>query len=392
MTTRRLTHDLTPPLPCPGRCRAGCRLRHGPFARASAAHRLRPRQRRHAPRSGRRRSGASSPTAGRASGCMPSTCPIRWRATTTPSRSRAAPRPPSTWPTSRPRSTRCCKATGARQGGAGGQLARRQRDPQLHPERRRRQRPSATPSWAARPTTASGRCTGCREGNEFSGTGPFLTALNAPKNAAGDEVAGPVQVADDPLGQQRQVRAARRPVDRREGHADQRHLRRPGAQGRDQRRDRRASTIARLRSRRRPSRPPTASSPAARRRTLDDSARSSASCSAARSAAWALSSADPASGNFANNLPLPGARLEVFAIDPATGERRGAPGVQHRPSARTGAGGRSPPSRAPLRIRRRARPATPRRTSIAARSRAPATSCTCAPSALRRPTRTRRPS
>ena len=35
------------------------------------------------PRSGRRRSGASSPTAGRASACTRSTCPTRWRATTT---------------------------------------------------------------------------------------------------------------------------------------------------------------------------------------------------------------------------------------------------------------------------------------------------------------------
>ncbi len=34
---------------------------------------------------------------------------------------------------------------------------------------------------------------GFREGNEFSGTGPFLKALNAPKNAAGDEVTGPVK-------------------------------------------------------------------------------------------------------------------------------------------------------------------------------------------------------
>jgi len=37
-----------------------------------------------------------------------------------------------------------------------------------------------------------------------------------------------------------------------------------------------------------------------------------------------VSSTDPASGNAANNLPLPGARLEVYATDPATGERRGA--------------------------------------------------------------------
>jgi triacylglycerol lipase len=34
---------------------------------------------------------------------------------------------------------------------------------------------------------------GFREGNEFSGTGPFLKSLNAPKNAAGDEVTGPVK-------------------------------------------------------------------------------------------------------------------------------------------------------------------------------------------------------
>ena len=34
---------------------------------------------------------------------------------------------------------------------------------------------------------------GFRENNEFSGTGPFLSGLNAPKNAAGDEVIGPVK-------------------------------------------------------------------------------------------------------------------------------------------------------------------------------------------------------
>jgi triacylglycerol lipase len=34
---------------------------------------------------------------------------------------------------------------------------------------------------------------GFREANEFSGTGPFLKGLNAPKNAAGDEVTDPVK-------------------------------------------------------------------------------------------------------------------------------------------------------------------------------------------------------
>jgi hypothetical protein len=49
-----------------------------------------------------------------------------------------------------------------------------------------------------------------------------------------------------------------------------------------------------------------------------------------------LSSTDPASGNFANNLPLPGARLELFATDPTTGERGG--GAVH--SQLIAAGGR----------------------------------------------------
>jgi triacylglycerol lipase len=36
-----------------------------------------------------------------------------------------------------------------------------------------------------------------------------------------------------------------------------------------------------------------------------------------------VSSTDPKSGNFGNNLPLPGARLDIYATDPASGERRG---------------------------------------------------------------------
>ena len=33
---------------------------------------------------------------------------------------------------------------------------------------------------------------GLGEGSEFAGNGPFIQGLNAPKNAAGDEVKGPV--------------------------------------------------------------------------------------------------------------------------------------------------------------------------------------------------------
>ena len=45
---------------------------------------------------------------------------------------------------------------------------------------------------------------------------------------------------------------------------------------------------------------------------------------------------DPASGSFVDNLPLPGARLEIYAIDATTGERRGGPVYTHV----TGADGR----------------------------------------------------
>ena len=63
---------------------------------------------------------------------------------------------------------------------------------------------------------------GFRPNNEFNGAGPFLTALNN-QGAPGVEVTPGAEVDDDPLRQQRQVRAARRRVDRRQGHADQRH-------------------------------------------------------------------------------------------------------------------------------------------------------------------------
>ena len=37
---------------------------------------------------------------------------------------------------------------------------------------------------------------------------------------------------------------------------------------------------------------------------------------------------DAKTGNFTNNLPVPGATMAVFAVDPATGERRGAAAYQ----------------------------------------------------------------
>ena len=52
-------------------------------------------------------------------------------------------------------------------------------------------------------------------GSEFNGAGPFLTRAQRAAGPDGNEVAPGVALADDPLRQQRQVRAARRRLDRR---------------------------------------------------------------------------------------------------------------------------------------------------------------------------------
>ena len=327
----------------PGRRRAGCRLRHGPSLEQAPAHRLRPRQRRHARRCGKPRSGGSSPTAGRASGCMRSTCPIRWRATTTPSRSRAAPRRPSTWPSSRPRSRRCCKATGARQvvlvgNSRGGNAIRNYIQNGGGDKTVSHAVLGGTPNhgvWAVQ---------GLPRGQRVRRHRPLPHVAERAQERGRRRGRRAGEVADDPLGQQRQVRPARRPVDRREGHADQRHLRRPGTQGRDQRRDpahrpsRDLVLAGRLRGHL-----PLHHRPRARR--LPAISRKTRVVLGGKVSGLGLSSTDPASGNFANNLPLPGARLEVFAIDPATGERRGGAGVQQDGGRGRAAGARSRPSR-----------------------------------------------
>ena len=86
-----------------------------------------------------------------------------------------------------------------------------------------------------------------------------------------------------------------------------------------------------------------------------------------------VSSTDPASGNLANNLPVPGAHLDIFAIDPATGARRGAP-VLSQVIGADGQWGRWSRSTTPATSSWSAPLATRRRTSTAARSRVPAAS------------------
>ena len=116
--------------------------------------------------------GAWNRTASRAIGCLRSTSRIPWRATTMGWRSQPLLDRGST-----PRICRGGQAAegedGRRAGGAGRQLARRQRDPQFH---QRRPAMSAMPCCAALPITAFAWEENL--GNEFNGRGSFLRGLN----------------------------------------------------------------------------------------------------------------------------------------------------------------------------------------------------------------------
>ena len=163
---------------------------------------------------------------------------------------------------------------------------------------------------------------GFREGNEFSGTGPFLTALNAPKNAAGDEVTGPVKwltIRSDNNDKFAQpdglwIGAKGTPTNvTYEG---------PALKG--------ATNAVLPRADHRE----TSFSPEAFEATYRfitgqapqvlGVATQTPVVLNGKITGLGLVPTDPASGNFANNLPLPGAQLAVYATDPATGERQGA--------------------------------------------------------------------
>jgi triacylglycerol lipase len=163
---------------------------------------------------------------------------------------------------------------------------------------------------------------GRNEGNEFSGTGPFLKALNAPKNAAGDEVAGPVKwltVRSDnndkfaqPHGQWIGDRALVTNVT----------FAGPELKG--------ATNVVIPKIDHRETSYSPAAFDAAYRFITGKAPKTLEIVPEERVvlggmvAGLGVSSTDPASGNAVNNLPLPGARLELFATDPQTGERRGA--------------------------------------------------------------------
>ena len=163
---------------------------------------------------------------------------------------------------------------------------------------------------------------GFREGNEFSGTGPFLTALNAPKNAAGDEVSGPVKWMtirsdnNDKFAQPDGVWIGQK------GTATGVTFAGPELKGAVN------MVIARIDHRE------TSFSPAAFEATyrfITGKAPTTTTIAPETRVVlngtitgMGVDSTDPKTGNFGNNLPLAGAQLQVFATDTATGVRTGA--------------------------------------------------------------------
>ena len=162
---------------------------------------------------------------------------------------------------------------------------------------------------------------GFREGNEFSGTGPFLKALNAPKSAAGDEVGGPVKWMtirsdnNDKFAQPDGVWIGQKgkPTNVTAAGPELKGALNVVIPGIDHRE--------------------TSYSPAAFEATyrfITGKAPRSTAILAEKAVVlngkitgMGVDSADPKTGNFSNNLPLAGAQLEVYATNPATGARTG---------------------------------------------------------------------
>lgn len=162
---------------------------------------------------------------------------------------------------------------------------------------------------------------GRNPGSEFAGNGAFIQALNAAKNADGDEVTGPVKWLT--LRSDNNDKYAQ-PHGRWIGAPDlQTNVTFAGPELKG------ATNVVLPRADHRE----VSFSPAAFAATYrfltgrapatetvpEDRVQLSGKVSG-----LGVASTDAASGNFANNLPLPGARLEIFATDSATGERRGA--------------------------------------------------------------------
>jgi triacylglycerol lipase len=163
---------------------------------------------------------------------------------------------------------------------------------------------------------------GFREGNEFSGTGPFLKSLNAAKNAAGDEVIGPVKWMtirsdnNDKFAQPDGLWIGQKGTPTFVTFAG------PELKG--------ASNVVVPRIDHRETSFSPQAFEASYRFITGQAPRSLAVAAedtivlSGQITGLGVKSEDPASGNFVNNLPIAGAQLAIFAINPNTGERIGS--------------------------------------------------------------------
>jgi triacylglycerol lipase len=174
---------------------------------------------------------------------------------------------------------------------------------------------------------------GFREGNEFSGTGPFLTGLNAPKNANGDEVTGPVRwmtIRSDNNDKFAQpdglwIGAKGTPTNVTYAGPELKGAVNMVFSGIDHRETSYSYAAFAASYRFITGREPAA-----------DIEPEASALLGGTVTGLGLNPLDPASGNYPNNLPLPGAQLAIYETDAATGARRGAAVY----TLRTGADGR----------------------------------------------------
>ena len=161
---------------------------------------------------------------------------------------------------------------------------------------------------------------GDREGNEFAGTGPFLSSLNAPKNAAGDEVMGPVRwmtIRSDSNDKFAQPDAGWPGTNGKPTGVTYAGPELKGAEN---------VVIPNIDHRETSYSPPAF---AATYRFITGRAPATLAITPEAQVTLAgmvtgsgVNPLDAASGNFASNLPLPGAKLEVYALQ-ADGSRAG---------------------------------------------------------------------
>lgn len=174
---------------------------------------------------------------------------------------------------------------------------------------------------AGTPNHGTSAIAGFRDGSEFSGLSPFLRQLNAPKNAAGDEVVGPVQwmtlrsdnndLFAQPDG--RFMGKAGQPTNVGYDGPALRGAINVVLSGADHRETAySAAAFAQMHPFIRGTKAPTL-----------DIVPEAAVTVQGRATGLGVDPLDASSGNLPSNLPLPGALVEVFEVDAATGERLG---------------------------------------------------------------------